>query len=124
MPRHRIRRVDERGDEEDRPPRDEAGHRPDLAAEGDEARERDAEELRDQRDQRADRNDKRRGDDDGHQDHLRHGACAHGLRYFAACGKAGSLVMSRGSCWMTMVALRFFWMSLMRSIDASVSARS
>ena len=42
----------------------------------------------------------------------------------AAAGNAGSFGMSRGSCWMMKVALRFFWICLMRSIDASVWARS
>ena len=43
--------------------------------------------------------------------------------YFAAAGKAGSLSMSRGSCWMITVAFRFFAICLKRSNEASVSAR-
>ena len=43
--------------------------------------------------------------------------------YFAAAGKAGSLSMSRGSCWMMTVAFRFFAICLKRSNEASVSAR-
>ena len=42
----------------------------------------------------------------------------------AAFGKAGSLAMSAGSCWMTTLAPRFFAMRSNRSIEASVSARS
>src|SRR5262249_23641995 len=44
--------------------------------------------------------------------------------YFAAVGNAGNLSMSRASCWMITVALRFAASFLMRSIDASVCARS
>jgi hypothetical protein len=45
-------------------------------------------------------------------------------RQRAAAGKAGSLPMSRGSCWMMIVARRFFSICLMRASEASVSARS
>ena len=44
--------------------------------------------------------------------------------YFAAAGKAGSLPMSRRSCWMITVALRFAAIFFIRSIDATVCARS
>ena len=44
--------------------------------------------------------------------------------YFAAAGNAGSLPMSRMSCWMTTVALRFATICFMRSIEATVAARS
>src|SRR5439155_1570036 len=44
--------------------------------------------------------------------------------YFAAAWNAGSLPMSRMSCWMTMVALRFAAICFMRSIEAIVAARS
>src|SRR2546427_266063 len=44
--------------------------------------------------------------------------------YFAAAGNAGSLPMSRMSCWMTRVALRFATSCFMRSIEATVAARS
>ena len=43
--------------------------------------------------------------------------------HFAAAGNAGSLPMSRASCWMITVALRFLAMVLKRSNDASVSCR-
>ena len=42
----------------------------------------------------------------------------------AAIGNAGSLSMSRGSCWMITVAFRFFSICFMRCIEAMVSARS
>jgi len=45
-------------------------------------------------------------------------------RYFAAAGNAGSLPMSRMSCWMMTVALRFATICFMRSIEATVAARS
>ena len=44
--------------------------------------------------------------------------------YFAATGNAGSLPMSRGSCWMMTVAFRLAAIFLMRSSEAIVSARS
>ena len=44
--------------------------------------------------------------------------------YFAAAGNAGSLPMSRMSCWMTTVAFRFATICFMRSIEATVAARS
>src|SRR4029453_2918437 len=44
--------------------------------------------------------------------------------YFAAPGNAGSLPMSRMSCWITTVALRFVTICFMRSIEATVAARS
>jgi hypothetical protein len=44
--------------------------------------------------------------------------------YFAAAGNAGSLPMSRMSCWMMTVALRFATICFMRSIEATVAARS
>jgi GAF domain-containing protein len=49
---------------------------------------------------------------------------ARGRLYRAAAGNAGSLPMSRGSCWMMTVAFRFFSICLMRSSEAMVSARS
>ena len=44
--------------------------------------------------------------------------------YFAAAGKAGSLPMSRRSCWMITVAWRFAAIFFIRSSDATVCARS
>jgi len=44
--------------------------------------------------------------------------------YFASAGKAGSLPMSRRSCWMITVALRFAAIFFNRSSDATVCARS
>ena len=44
--------------------------------------------------------------------------------YFAATGNAGNLPMSRGSCWMMTVALRFAAIFLKRSTEASVAAWS
>src|SRR4030095_12186455 len=44
--------------------------------------------------------------------------------YFAAAGNAGSLPMSRMSCWMTTVAFTFATICFMRSIEATVAARS
>ena len=44
--------------------------------------------------------------------------------YFAAAGKAGNLPMSRRSCWMITVALRFAATFFIRSIDATDCARS
>ena len=44
--------------------------------------------------------------------------------YFAAAGNAGSLPMSRESCWMMTVPFTFPTICFMRSIDASVAARS
>jgi hypothetical protein len=44
--------------------------------------------------------------------------------YFAEAGNAGNLSTSRASCWMMTVALRFAAIFLMRSIDATVCARS
>src|SRR5215467_1593979 len=44
--------------------------------------------------------------------------------YFADAGNAGNLSMSRASCWMMTVALRFAAIFLRRSSDATVWARS
>ena len=44
--------------------------------------------------------------------------------YFAAAGNAGSLPMSRRSCWMMTVALRFPAIFFTRSSEATVAARS
>ena len=44
--------------------------------------------------------------------------------YFAAAGYAGSFSMSRASCWMMTFAFRFSEIFLIRSIDATVWARS
>ena len=44
--------------------------------------------------------------------------------YFADAGNAGNFSMSRASCWMMTLALRLSAIFLMRSIDATVSARS
>src|SRR5262245_28236059 len=44
--------------------------------------------------------------------------------YFAAAGNAGSLPMSRMSCWMMTVALRLAAICFIRSIEAIVAARS
>src|SRR6185503_1022205 len=44
--------------------------------------------------------------------------------YFAAAGNAGSLPMSRTSCWMTTVAFRLATSCFMRSMEATVAARS
>src|SRR5262249_27393863 len=44
--------------------------------------------------------------------------------YFAAAGNAGSLPMSRMSCWMMTVAFTFPTICFIRSIEAIVAARS
>ena len=51
----------------------------------------------------------------------------HGRRtsnYFANAGNTGNFSMSRASCWMMTVAFRFAAIFLMRSIEATVWARS
>jgi hypothetical protein len=44
--------------------------------------------------------------------------------YFAKAGNTGNFSMSRASCWITTVAFRFDAIFLMRSIEATVCARS
>src|ERR1041384_4173722 len=57
----------------------------------------------------------------GDADRLGHPASS---GYFAAAGNAGSLPMSRMSCWMMTVAFRLATIPFMRSIEATVAARS
>jgi hypothetical protein len=44
--------------------------------------------------------------------------------HFAAVGNAGNLSMSRASCWIISVALKFPTIPFNRSIEASVCERS